>query len=66
MAAYRIHFIDHGNRVFGTDHFHADSDPAAVDHARTYYSTGIGKGHEIWRGDEHIHTEIYRPWRYPV
>ena len=57
---YRIHFLTHGHRAFRVDHFDAEHDEAAKAHASRHYRSGIGKGYEIWEGDRHVHTEVYR------
>ena len=59
MALYQIHFLSHGHRIFSGELFVAETDESAIAHADAIYRTGIGRGFEIWRGDHHVHTEIY-------
>jgi hypothetical protein len=61
MAEYRIAFLNHGDVVFHSAHFDAHDDEAAKEHAKSQHrSSGIGKGYQIWAGDRHVHTEVYR------
>ena len=59
MAVYEARFIDHRNKVFGKQSFEAEHDEAAKDYANRNLKTRFGKGHEIWHGERHVHTEIY-------
>jgi len=59
MLEYRAEFLTHGNHVFGTAHFHASDDRAAIDHANVALKTNIGIGHQIWQNDRLVHREIY-------
>lgn len=61
MGQYQAQFLTHGNRVFGREHFDAETDGHAIEHARQRYRSGIGKGYEIWDGDRHVHTEVFPP-----
>ena len=54
---YRLLFKDHGDQIFGSEAVEADNDRTAVEIARRLFRNGIGAGYEIWRGDQHIHTE---------
>jgi len=56
---YDIYFIDHADRIFGRDSFEAVNDTAAIERGRSLYRTTIGRGHEIWRDDRHVHSEVY-------
>jgi hypothetical protein len=60
MPQYRVHFLNHADDVFGTDHFESEHDEAAIAYAATVCRSGIGKGYEIWQDDRYVHTEIYR------
>jgi hypothetical protein len=61
MAAYRIDFLNHGNRAFRVEYFIAANDDAAKQYAGNHYrSSGIGMGYKIWENDRHVHTEVYR------
>jgi hypothetical protein len=60
MAEYRVHFLNHGDRVYRVAHFDAPHDEAAKAHVAQQFRSGIGKGYEIWEGDRHVHTEVYR------
>jgi hypothetical protein len=59
MALYRAHFLTHGNDIFDVDHFDAEHDEAAINHAVQVFRSGIGKGYEIWHDDRLVHVEIY-------
>ena len=63
MGQYRAHFVTHGDRVFGVEHFDAESDAHAIEHARALFTSGIGKGYQIWADDRHVHTEVFSPKR---
>lgn len=58
MAQYRLHFIDHGDNIFGSETLQAADDAHAIEHARARHRTGIGKGYEIWRDERLVHTEL--------
>lgn len=54
---YRIRFIDHSGRVFGTEEMRCANDDEAIDEARRIHRHGIGKGYEIWEGDRLVYRE---------
>lgn len=56
---YDIYFVDHADRIFGRASFEAVNDAAAIERGRSLYRTTIGRGHEIWREDQHVHSEVY-------
>lgn len=56
---YDIHFIDHADRIFGSDSFDAANDAKAIELGRSLYRSNIGRGHEIWQGDRHVYSEVY-------
>jgi hypothetical protein len=56
---YDIHFVDHADRIFGSDSFEAANDAKAIELGRSLYRSNIGRGHEIWQGDRHVHSEVY-------
>jgi len=60
MALYRIHFVTHSDDIFGTEYFDSEEDTQAINQAFSVYRSGIGKGYEVWQGDRHVHTEVYR------
>ena len=59
MPQFQIHFLTHGDTVFGSHQFEAADDTAAIAYASVVYHTGIGKGFEIWRDDKQVHTEMF-------
>ena len=61
MSLYHVHFITHGDYIFGTTGFEAADDQAAIRQADKELRSGIGKGYEIWQGERLVHREIYRP-----
>jgi len=60
MPCYRVRFLDHANRVFGTDEMECASDEDAVTRARQIHRHGIGKGYEIWEDERCVHIEPRR------
>lgn len=60
MPLYRVHFLDHGGRIFGADEMECAHDDEAIERARQVHRHGIGKGYEIWQAERHIHTETRR------
>lgn len=60
MPLYRVHFLDHGGRIFGADEMECANDDEAIERARQVHRHGIGKGYEIWQAERHIHTETRR------
>ena len=59
MPLYHILFLTHGDETFGSEQFAAEHDAAAIDRAKTVYRSRIGRGLELWRGEDHLHTETY-------
>lgn len=60
MALYRIRFVDHGGRVFGTEEMECGGDAQAILKAREIHTHGIGNGYEIWQDGRLVHTEKRR------
>ena len=60
MAPYRAQHLTHGDDIFSVDHFVAEHDRAAIEHAAKKLRSGIGKGYEIWQNDRLVHVERYR------
>ena len=60
MARYTIRFVNHGDRVFGTDEMECACDEEIITRARRIHSHGIGKGYEIWEGERRVHSETHR------
>jgi hypothetical protein len=59
MARYLCMFVDHADEVFGSEFVDAEGDDEAIGQALSIYSNGIGKGYEIWRGDQLVHTHTH-------
>jgi hypothetical protein len=59
MPLYSAHFVNHADEIFGVSHFEAEDDDAAISHASQVFRTSIGKGYEIWRGGQLVHTETF-------
>ena len=59
MAPYRAQHVTHGDEIFSVDHFEAEHDKAAIEHAARILRSGIGKGYEIWQSDRLVHVEEY-------
>ena len=57
MPLYRVHFVDHGGRVFGADEMECEHDAEAIERAREIHRHGIGMGYEIWQAERRIHIE---------
>ena len=57
MPLYRVHFVDHGDNVYSTDHFESDDDERAIAHARRLNVPSIGAGFELWHGERLVHRE---------
>jgi hypothetical protein len=57
MSRYRIRFIDHSGRAFGTEEMMCASDTAAIEEASRIHRHGIGKGYEIWDGERLVYRE---------
>lgn len=60
VPRYSAYFIDHAGNIFSREYFEASDDERAVFYARVVFQSGIGKGFEVWQGDRHLHTEIFR------
>lgn len=59
MPRYHCLFVTHADDVFSSDFLEAESDDEAIARALSLYRSGIGKGYEIWRDDELIHTHTH-------
>lgn len=57
MAAYRVHFVDHGGRVYAAQPLDCRHHEEAIGKARLMHARSIGAGFEIWHDDELIHVE---------
>jgi hypothetical protein len=55
MPQYRVHFVDHGERVFDTTVVEHDTDEAAIEHARRLDVPSIGAGFDVWQEDRLVH-----------
>ncbi len=55
MASYRVHFVDHGNNVYATEHVEHDDEQAIIEILRRRNAHGIGAGFDIWEGDRLVH-----------
>ena len=55
MALYRVHFIDHGENLYGTSHIEHDSDDAAIATAQYIHALNIGAGFEVWQDNRLMH-----------
>jgi hypothetical protein len=60
MIEYETRFVNRADKVFGTHHFLANDDNAAITRSATVYASGIGKAYEIWRDDRPIHSVVYQ------
>ena len=60
MAAYRAHFVTHGDKIFSVDHYEAEDDEEARSHTAHVLRSGIGKGYEIWQDERLVHVETYK------
>ena len=60
MMLYEARFITHGDRVFGTERFEAQSDAHAIERSRGLFTSSIGKGFQLWQEDRLVHTELFR------
>ncbi len=55
MAVYRVHFVDHGENVYATEHVEHDNEEALIEETRRRHTHGIGAGFDIWEGDRLVH-----------
>ena len=56
MATYRVHFVDHGNNVFRTEEVEHEDDETVIEQMhRSYGSSRIGAGFDIWDGERLVH-----------
>jgi hypothetical protein len=47
MALYRVHFVDHGDNIYGTEHVEHDNDEDAIRAAHTLNVPSIGAGFDL-------------------
>lgn len=55
MALYRVHFVDHGGNIYGTQDLEHDEDEDAIEEAHRRNVPSIGGGFEVWQDDRLIH-----------
>lgn len=55
MAQYRIHFVDHGEKVFDAVTLERDSDEAVIEEARRLDVPSIGIGFDVLREHRLLH-----------
>jgi hypothetical protein len=55
MSRYRVHFVDHGDRVFDSIVVEHDTDEAAIEHAHRLDVPSIGAGFDVWHEDRLVH-----------
>ena len=55
MALYRVHFVDHGDNVYLTQHMEHQDDADAIEAALRMNAPGIGAGFELWHDDRLVH-----------
>jgi hypothetical protein len=47
VAQYRVHFVDHGDRIFDGLVIEHESDEEAVEHANRLHVASIGAGFDV-------------------
>ena len=56
MPTYRVDFVDHGENVYYTEEVEDEDDKAVMEHMRrSYGSSRIGAGFDIWDGERLVH-----------
>jgi len=55
MPLYRVHFVNHGDRVFSTVDLEHDTDEAAIEEAHRQDIPNIGAGFDVWHEDRLVH-----------
>lgn len=60
MAPYEARFMTHGDRVFDSERFDAETDARAIEYAKRIFTCHIGKGYEIWCKGRHVLTALFR------
>jgi hypothetical protein len=55
LALYRVHFVDHADRVFDAMVIEHDTDEAAVEEAHRRHVPSIGAGFDVWYEGRLVH-----------
>ena len=55
MAQYRIHFVDHGENVYATEHVQHDDERELIETMRRREAHGIGAGFDLYEGDRLVY-----------
>ncbi len=55
MAFYKVHFVNHGDHIFGVQEFERETDEAAIEHARRLDVPTIGAGFDLWHEERLVH-----------
>lgn len=52
---YRVHYVDHGNNIYATEHVEHDDEQALIAELRQQNAHGIGAGFDLWDGDRLVY-----------
>lgn len=63
MPPYRINYVNHAEKVWGTDIIDCADDAAASQLAERLHVPGIGYGFDLWDGDRLVHSHRDRGQR---
>jgi hypothetical protein len=55
VARYRVHFVDHTDRVFDAIEIEHDTDEAAIEEAHDRDVPSIGAGFDVWHEGRLVH-----------
>jgi hypothetical protein len=55
MGLYRIHFLDHANKVFDAVELDCETDDGAIEDAHHVDVPSIGAGFDIWHESRLVH-----------
>jgi hypothetical protein len=55
VATYRVHFVDHADRVFDAMEIESDTDEAAIEEAHGRDVPSIGAGFNLWHEGRLVH-----------
>lgn len=52
---YRVHYVDHGNNVYATEHIEHDDEEVLIADLQRLNAHGVGAGFDVWDGDRLVY-----------
>jgi len=66
MPRYRVHFVDHGERVFDLTEVEHDTDEVATEYTHRLEVPSIGAGFDVWHDERPVDLQARRAAVGPI